>query len=246
MSASTHRDSLPEHPDRDLIDYRPISGWAVAALLLGLAAGLALVHPLLLCVPIAGIAVAMIALRRIERSPVKLVGRKAALVGLAFSVIYGVAAPVRLKSREHWLSTRAERLADDFLDDVRSGRTDEAFALCLRSVEKLPAHDPRAKPGDKADEEPQDPRKVFFSEQPVAKLVALGARAERTRLHTEVLSTEGPRQPIVVVYEVRDGRSSDAAPTEVLFYIEEILDGEGVERWWISRVSVPPRPPLSA
>jgi hypothetical protein len=245
MSTSAHRDSLPEHPDRDLIDYRPISGWAMAALLLGLAAGLALVHPLLLCVPIAGIAVAMIALRRIERSPVKLLGRKAALVGLAFSVIYGVAAPVRLKSRDHWLSTRAERLADEFLDDVRSGKTDEAFALCLRSVEKMPAHNPRGTPDEKGADEPQDGRKIFFSEQPVAKLLEWRARAERTRLHTEVLLSDGPRQPVVVMYQIRDGGSSEAAPVDVLFYVEEIVDGEGTERWWISRVSVPPRSPLS-
>jgi hypothetical protein len=245
MSTSAHRDSLPEHPDRDLIDYRPISGWGLAALLIGLASGLALVHPLLMCVPIAGIVVALVALRRIERSPVKLVGRKAALVGLAFSVIYGVAAPVRLKTREHWLATRAQRLADEFLDDLRSGKTDEAFELCLRSVEKLRAHELQRTPDQKTDDEPQDSRKIFYSELPVAKILALGARAERTRLHTEVLPSDGPRQPVGVHYEIRDGGSSEVSPIEVLFYIEEIVDGDDVERWWISRVSGPPRAPLS-
>jgi hypothetical protein len=60
-----------------------------------------------------------------------------------------------------------------------------------------------------------------------------------------VLTADGPRQPVAVLYDVRDGGSSEAAPIQVLFFIEEIVDGDGVERWWISRVSGPPRSPLS-
>jgi hypothetical protein len=236
MSNSAPRDSLPEHPDPDLIGYRPVSGWCLAAVLIGLASIVALVHPLLWCVPLAGVVVALVALRRIERSEVKLVGRKAALIGLAFSVIYGVAAPVRLKAREHWLAVRAERLADEFLEDFRTRNVASAFALTLRSVEKIPAHRPTA-PDDKAEAEPKDAREIFLSEQPVATLALLGAEARAKRLRTEVLPADGPRQPVGVVFEVRGGAASDSHPLELLIYVEQIFDGEGQERWWISRVS---------
>src|SRR5689334_5841351 len=115
MSTAAPRDSLPEHPDSDLIEYRPVSGWCVAAVLLGLASILALIHPLLWSVPLAGVCVSLLALRRLDRSETKLLGRKAALVGLAFSLIYGVAAPVRVVARDRWLRTRAERLGDEFV-----------------------------------------------------------------------------------------------------------------------------------
>jgi hypothetical protein len=243
MSTSAHRDSLPEHPDPDLIDYRPVSGWGLAALLIGVASVAALVHPLLWCVPLSGVVVSLIALRRIERSQVKVLGRKAALIGLALSVIYGVAAPVRLKSREHWLSMRAERLADEFLEDLRTQQVDRAFALMLRSVEKMPTHRPKAA-GDTAEPEPQNPLQLFLSEQPVATLSSLGAQAHRKRLQTVILPTEDNRQPVGVLYEVRGAAANDAKPLEVLIYSEEIVDGEGQERWWITRVSTP-QPRLS-
>ena len=83
--------SLPEHPDPDLAEYRPVSGWGVAALLVGLVSAAASAHPLLWCLPLAGVVVSLIALRRIARSEIKLLGRKAALIGLAFSLIYGIA-----------------------------------------------------------------------------------------------------------------------------------------------------------
>jgi hypothetical protein len=239
MSSSAHRDLLPEHPDPDLIDYRPVSGWAMAALLLGLTSILALVHPLLWCLPIAGAVVSLIALRRIERPGVKLLGRKAALVGLAFSVIYGIAAPVRLKTHEHWLAARAERLADEFLTDLRTQQLDRAFALMLRSVEKASSHRPTA--GEKTDSEPQqDARQVFFSEQPVATLLTLGPQAHAVRLQTAILPPEDVRQPVGVLYRVEGGAASNSNPLEVLIYVEQIIDGEGQERWWITRVATPP------
>jgi hypothetical protein len=76
MSVPVHRDALPEHPDPDLAAYRPVSGWGIAALVVGLASAAALAHPLLWCVPLLGLGLSIVALRRIERSQVKVLGRK--------------------------------------------------------------------------------------------------------------------------------------------------------------------------
>ena len=77
-----------EHPDPEMADYRPVSGIGIAALLIGLAAPLALVHPMLWCVPAIGAGVAIVALVRIRRSEIPLIGRKAAILGLVLSLLF--------------------------------------------------------------------------------------------------------------------------------------------------------------
>ncbi len=244
MSPSAHHDSLPEHPDPDLTAYRPVSGWGVAALLVGLASAVALAHPLLWSVPLVGVVVAVIALRRIRRSEIKLLGRKAAIVGLAFSLIYGVAAPAHLLSRNHWLAARAQRLADEFIELVRTHQVDRAFALTLKSAE---TYSPRRRPmpGENPETAPKTQEEAFLAEPPVSTLVSLGTKAHITHLETVVYIVEGGRQSVGVLYEVHYQGEHTLNPLEVLVYVEQSFDAKGHERWWISSVSTPPLPQLS-
>jgi hypothetical protein len=244
MSAPVHRDALPEHPDPDLAAYRPVSGWGIAALVVGLASAAALAHPLLWCVPLVGLGVSIVALRRIERSQVKVLGRTAALVGLAFSLIYGVAAPARLLSREHWLAARAERLSDELLDLLRSKQKDAAFSLTRQSAERPKPHRP-TQPGEKAEPEPPSMRETFLSGNPVAKLLTLGPEAKIEHLRTDILPPEDVRQSVAVLYEVHSPEEHGLKPLRVLIYADQLFDGEGHERWWIASVSTPPPPQLS-
>lgn len=247
MSTAAHHDSLPEHPDSDLIDYRPVSGWAVAAVLLGLASILALVHPLLWCVPMAGLTVSLIALRRIDRPEVRLLGRKAALVGLAFSVIYGVAAPVRLVSHNLWLKTRAERLGDDFVDALKAHKIDDAFAMTLQSAEKAASRKPaHAGSNEQVEPETQSPRDFFLSQRPVDMLLKLGPSARVERFSTQIQpSTDDIHQPVAVYYRIIDPAKQSPEPVEFVLQIEQITDGQGIERWWISRMAASAKPDLS-
>src|SRR5262249_44099829 len=63
-----------------------IGALAIVALLLGIAAPLSLAAPLLWAIPLFGIAVAALALVRITASEGALIGRRAAVIGLAVSV----------------------------------------------------------------------------------------------------------------------------------------------------------------
>ena len=122
-----------EQIDRGVAEYRPISGWALAALFIGLVSFVALFHPLLWSVPMAGVVVSLIALLRISHADVPLVGRKAALIGLAFSLLYGVAAPARVASRDYWLRAggtigRYVYGTDSVPQDRRGVRPDAAVA----------------------------------------------------------------------------------------------------------------------
>src|SRR5215470_18782103 len=103
---------MPEHltsptqVDRDVVEYGRISGWAVAALLLGFLSGAALVGPLLWAIPVLGIVVAWIGMRNIKASAGQLSGWHLALLGLLLSVFFGIAGPARTVTRRYVLEQR--------------------------------------------------------------------------------------------------------------------------------------------
>lgn len=92
------RFQVSEEPD--VSQYRAISVLAVVSLILGLLSPTAMFSPLLWVLPPIALVVSVLALRRIAFFAPALIGRKAALTGLALSVALSIAAPV------HWLSYR--------------------------------------------------------------------------------------------------------------------------------------------
>ena len=89
MQSTIHTTSTPSAvvigADEDAA-YRTLSILSVVSLILGVAAPLAFFAPLLLVIPLAGIATALLAIRHIALSEGALMGRAAALVGLVLSV----------------------------------------------------------------------------------------------------------------------------------------------------------------
>jgi hypothetical protein len=233
-----------EHLDPSVSEYRPISGWAIAALLVGLASFVALFHPLLWAVPMVGVAVSLVALRRISRSDVPVVGRKLALVGLVFALLYGVAAPVRMATRDYWLCSRAERLANEFLGYIRSKKTAEAYALTKQSLEKKPLKPAPGSP-EAAQPERKSQREMFVSNEPVKTLLSLGSTAQLERLSTTIQSSPGIWRTVSVLYEVHQPDEHNLNPLQVVIYVEQMFDEDSNERWWIVNVTTPPPPQLS-
>ncbi len=111
------------------IAYRAISGWAIAALVLGLLSGVALVGPVLWSVPLAALLAAGIAMWRISRSGGELVGWNLAVLGLLLAIVFGVAAPTRIAVRRHWLETRGRIFADEFIELLKEGKGFGAYQL---------------------------------------------------------------------------------------------------------------------
>ncbi len=72
--------------------YRTVSASAIFALVLGLFSAVAFAHPLLWALPLVAAGLAIAALVRIAQQPHELIGRKAALIGLAAAVLFGSAA----------------------------------------------------------------------------------------------------------------------------------------------------------
>ena len=73
-------------------EYQSVSTFAIVALLVGLASGLAFIHPMLWTIPVLAVALSGVALYRIAHSDGEQVGRKLALAGLVAALVLGSAA----------------------------------------------------------------------------------------------------------------------------------------------------------
>ena len=179
-----------------------------------------------------------------------MLGRTPALLGLALSLIFGAAAPAHVLSRNFWLTSRAERVGDEFFAQLQAGHPEQAFELTLRATEKgrSPKHGPEetsapAAGDDKAAQKPavRTALEEFLAERPVSTLVAMGDRLSARHVRTDILPSELLRQEVAVRYEVRDRAASGGKPLAVLLYVRQMIDAGLPERWVISVVTIPPQ-----
>ncbi|HEV3345069.1 MAG TPA: hypothetical protein VG125_32130 [Pirellulales bacterium] len=115
--------------DDNLGQYRAVSGLAVAGLLTGLFSILAFVHYLLYGVPLASIVINLLALRRIAEASPALIGRKAALTGLALALIFLIAAPVQEAVYDRDLHVQSLQVAEEWFRSLREDRPELAYRL---------------------------------------------------------------------------------------------------------------------
>jgi hypothetical protein len=118
--------------------YRTVSALAVLALVLGLLSAVAFAHPLLWALPAAAVGVAIAALRHIGQHPGEVIGRKAALLGMATAVLFGCAATSYSFAREIWLVNRSRQVADHFFSLLAAGKTHGAHQMTLMPMSRLP------------------------------------------------------------------------------------------------------------
>lgn len=198
----------PLDVEEPIESYRAICIAAVVGLILGLLSILALIHPLLWLVPLAGIATDWLALKHITMASPPLLGRKAVLVGMTLSLIFGIAAPV-----QYWIYRRALRadaieVAEEWFTALRENRPDYAMRLTRNPTSKAA----RAKPPSPLPTMGEDalaPVRKETQEQPAELLLKLGKRAHvRLYQHDEVWfdeSAQGARDTYVVTVEDKTG-----------------------------------------
>jgi hypothetical protein len=184
----------------ELPDYRPLCLSAAIGLVMGLFSFLALLHPVLWFWPLAGALVSGYALYVLVHSE-RLVGRKAALVGLLLSLLFGAAAPARVGAYQ-WMGTKEAR---DF------GRQ---WFEALLSGDVYTAHQMASMPGDRKPLDEQLPALYEHSAdlrtQPdgylknpvISTLRALGPRAMVRHYATESSQTDGRNDLVEDVYAV--------------------------------------------
>jgi hypothetical protein len=215
--------------------YRAISRLAVVALVLGLASALAPVHAVLWVVPAIGTAVAVAALRSISRSSQALVGRQAALAGLALAVFFGVCAPARLISQRIVTAREAREFAEYWLGLVRAGRLLEAHQWTENPLYRA-AGDVDLKEFYDADRDAKQRLNELFRAEPLRTLAQQGASGELRFVRTlSAYGTTPKKARAVQHFQVRYGNSADP-PLAIRMIIERTESENGTAQWQVMEI----------
>lgn len=201
--------------------YRPVSRLAVAAILVGAAAPLALISPMLWCVPAVGTAMAIISLVKLRRSDIPMIGRTGAIFALVLSLVFLTLAPVRYYTRDYWLMVRADEMGQKWLDAVCRGQTQRAYDLMI--------HRPPAHPSPDG----KTPFDYFLEEDVVTKLVKLGDKASRESLFFAINPEDMGRQLVIVLYQVGPPDPATHKRFVVQVNTQRQVEPDGRERWMV-------------
>lgn len=110
----------------ELSEYRPVSFLAIASAIVGLLSIVANFQLVLLVIPIAGIILAMVAIREIDAPDTNYIGRRFAVIGLALSIFFGAYALSRTVIVNKIRANQAAQVAKGWVDIVRSGNLPQA------------------------------------------------------------------------------------------------------------------------
>jgi hypothetical protein len=136
-SSATDSFAPPADPERD---YKRVDAWAVGGLLLGFLSPLTLIAPILWLVPLLGLAANGLALRRMKLDS-NLVGFKAALLGLALSIVFGVAPVAQYLTSFAVLSRQARPIADQWFEYLRQDSPEKALMLKMAPDYRQPMNE---------------------------------------------------------------------------------------------------------
>jgi hypothetical protein len=236
---STH---LTDHDDATVDEYRAVSGWAVASLVLGLLAPVALVDIWLVLIPLLGIVVALIALARIAVFSPALTGRNAAVAGLFLSVLSVSAAGADHVVYWRAVDREGRRFAKAWFGFLANEELYKAYQLTLTPGKRQPEPEPNDNAPEQA--EPQEdvfqperefPRENEFMEEGpeaygkqavVRALLGLGKRAQVEYRETEATGRDSYS---VFVRQVFAVSSDDAERGEMTFLVRLVMQRLSLE-----------------
>jgi len=135
------RPHLQASDEPELVQYRSVSGLAMVGLLVGLLSWLAMLSRALWVIPLAGLIINAIALRRIAILAPAIVGRKAALVGLLLSAAFAAAGPVQWTSYRWLMRNEARQFGLTWFDFLARGQPHKAFELLSSAPTRPPLDD---------------------------------------------------------------------------------------------------------
>jgi hypothetical protein len=226
------------------VAYRTFSVLAIIALLLGLASPLCFVGGLLFGIPLIGIAVSVLAIRRIDTSDGVLAGRWAAVIGLALCVASLASALTRDTVGGHLRASHAEAFARDWLSLLVAGRPEDAFRLTVEGAQPRPQ---MPEPGVPApDKSPYE----LFLERPVIRAIQAAGAGAAIRLDETVSSRRLNSFHVIVEqkFSIVPATSGDStgSPVEVVLTVQRArLASEGGSRWLVSSYAPPSPSPQS-
>jgi len=200
----------PSEEGEPVDGYRPICGFAVAGAILGGLSLMAYWREFFWSVPLAGVVVNGLALRRIGASGRAMGGRRVAIVGLTCSLLFGSTAVAHSLLKPLRLHGEARRFALDWFTAFQEGEFEKAFELVDPEWYRLPIDE------NLAERYEQDPKRKarleeFLNQEPNRTLRSLAGKSRVEYLRNESLRLaldDYDEFNVVDVYEIsvdRDG-----------------------------------------
>ncbi|MEN6557828.1 MAG: hypothetical protein ABFC54_06580 [Thermoguttaceae bacterium] len=177
---------ISDSQDAEMASYRPLSGCALAGLILGLASPLALLDPTFWALPIFGLFFCWQAFRRIKKNS-SLAGRPLATTGLLFSLLFLVAAPTDWFVYRKAVRDEARVFSAAWFKYLAENEPQKAQQLALPPAERQPLNNQLWR--YHREHPPAKEALHNYVQQPLVRtLLALGPRAE-TRFYQTASQT---------------------------------------------------------
>jgi hypothetical protein len=227
--------------------YRPLCALAVVALVVGMLSAVALFALSFLFLPVLGIVLGAVSLRRVGATEPPLVGRSAALAGLGLSLTFAIAAPICSGdslpglpdfSYYRWnMREEAQQFGMIFFDLLAAKEPEKACQLFEIPASRHPFD--AALWGIYA--EGSDARAMLdgiVSQRPVHALLLLGNRATVRYYETESQSTANDRDKVVQSFAVTfDSAKGEKQTFFVRLYLERSqMDLQQRAFWRVERI----------
>ncbi len=197
-------ESAPTRPAAEFDDqernYRTVEPWAIAALVLGAASATALLDPILWLVPLLGLGAGFVALARLHGDANRS-GRPAALIGLALSIVFGMAPLAQLATTWIMLARQSRAVGDQFMEFLQEQSPEKALMLRFAPDQRRP-FDELLWAYYKNDNEAKQNLQTFVEHPLVKTLLALGPKAEIRFYKTVRVGSEGSRGLVSSLYTV--------------------------------------------
>ncbi len=216
-------------------EYRSLSVLAILSFVVGCIAPVAYVAPFLLVFPLVGIALAILALRKIAISEGASVGRWIALAGLLLSIASLILPLSHFLTLKTIRVNEAQAFGRRWIELATSGKMEDAFHLTMDSAR------PNA-PVEPGGSVAPPPYQLFIDLPIVKALKAIGADANIQLRETLEYKPESYRVMTVrQLYRVTPAAGATSAPVDVLLTIQRgILPRENMSRWIIARYESKP------
>lgn len=194
--------------DDGSFEYQPVERWAVISLVLALFSPLALLAPVMWCVPILAGLVGTVALIKIRGEPGR-PGRSLALASIGLATLFFVMPVARIFSTLLILRGQPRPVAEQFFEYLKQGQPEKAITLKW-------APDYRQGLSDdlwlfiRSNEEASGEFEAFIRHPIVRMLLALGEKADVSYYETEVVGASGDlaqvRSTYAVTFDDEDGK----------------------------------------
>ncbi|GAB6187554.1 DUF4190 domain-containing protein [Thermopirellula anaerolimosa] len=220
-------------------EYRPLSGLAVSALIVGLLSPLAFFSPFLWFLPAAALILGVWAEVSIRRQEPPRLGRTAAWIGAALGLFLLGAAPAQWFTHRALIDAEARQFGRTWLEMVRSGDLLRAHQLSMSAPLRQPLDD--TLPEKYATGQPaRRDLEAFLGRKETQALVALGKRNDgRIRwFNTERIYRDNESDVVVQSYAVtyRDEQGKEKTFFLILTMNRLPIPAAGASDWYLSAV----------